>query len=73
MQKVELIIYMIQQIDLNETENSCVYNDDGTVKQYEKLSFSDLEENVRTSQDENRNRRPSRKDIVEFLLELIDE
>ena len=61
------------QIDLNEAEHDCVYDEEGRVKQYEKLSFSDLEENVRTSQDENRNRRPSRKDIVEFLLELIDE
>ena len=49
-----------------------MYDEEGRVKQYEKLSFSELEETVR-SQDENRNRRPSRKDIVEFLLELIDE
>ena len=63
---------MILQIDLNEAEHDCVYDEEGRVKQYEKLSFSDLEETVR-SQDENRNRRPSRKDIVQFLLELIDE
>ena len=60
------------QIDLNDAQHQCVYDGDGQVKQYEKLSFDQLEDNIRI-QEENRRGRPNRKEIVEFLLELIDE
>merc|ERR1739844_601289 len=54
------------QIDLSDAEHDCVYDEEGRVKQYEKLSFSELEETVR-SKKKKKKKKKKRKDIVEFL------
>ena len=56
------------QISLTDEQNECIYDQNGQVKRY------DLPEEVPVFiPEEIRNSRPSRKEIVQFLLDLLEE
>ena len=60
------------QVTLNSQQNACIFNDNGSVKRYDLPTAApevmEFVEQVRTS-----GRRPSRKEIVQFLLDLLEE
>ena len=55
------------QMSLSDEENQCIYDSDGNVRRYEEEAQEFALEQVRNSQ------RPSRKAIVQFLLDLLEE
>ena len=62
--------YLFFQIALTDAQNECIYDKNGQVKRY------DLPEEIPVFVPEevrNSGLRPSRKDIVEFLLGLLEE
>lgn len=62
------------QIALSDEQNQCIYDENGNVKRYDEVTARPqteifVPEEIRNSA----NRRPSRKDIVQFLLDLLEE
>lgn len=56
------------QMSLSAEENQCIYDDSGNVRRYEEEASEEFSlEEVRNSE------RPSRKAIVQFLLDLLEE
>ena len=54
-------------MSLTEEENLCIYDQDGNVRRYDEEAQEFELEQVRNSE------RPSRKAIVQFLLDLLEE
>ena len=55
------------QMSLSDEENQCIYDESGNVRRYDQEVSEEFEEEIRNSD------RPSRKAIVQFLLDLLEE
>lgn len=58
---------------LNAEENECIYDDNGNVKRYDIIEQQRQQEAEIFVPEEIRSGRPSRKEIVQFLLDLLEE
>lgn len=58
---------------LNAEENECIYDDNGNVKRYDIIEQQQQRQPEIFVPEEIRSSRPTRKEIVQFLLDLLEE